>query len=291
MGTSPWDALQHASSEVKARWQALWLEEYRSMRSESEQARNAQQTILQWSLGSFAAIIAGSLVMFQGATSQIFKFTGEVGTILMYILGFGLPGLGLFAYLVWWGEFLRMERAGRYTRGLELVGQRFASYGAAQVPPPLQWEHFLAGPVMARGRNKQMIGYVGTVGIYFGFSVSALILFISLVLAHVYHLGSWGGWVRGFSLAWPGIFVIGFIFLTWYLKRLADHQSRQGVLLEDILPPIEFVVPTQAVPETPAGLAAPVVASIELDVAVSVDPLPLPASEQEQSIPPGLYTG
>jgi hypothetical protein len=245
--TSPaWEALQRASSEDRARWQALWVEEYRSLRSESEQARNAQQTILQWSLASFAAILAGSLLMFQGASSHTFHFSGEAGTVVLLIFGLGLPGLGFCSYLVWWGEFLRMERAGRYIRGLELAAERLASNGETSFPPPLQWEHFLAGHARfpkgkPTGRTKQLVGYVGTTGIYFGFSVSSLIIFVSIVVSHSYHLGPWGSWVRGLSLVWSIAYICLFIAVTWLFKSSADRQSRQGVLSADVLPALEFI--------------------------------------------------
>jgi hypothetical protein len=241
-----WEALQRASSEDKARWQALWVEEYRSIRSESEQARNAQQTILQWSLASFAAVIAGSLIMFQGSGSRSFQFAGETGTVVLLIFGLGLPGLGFCAYLVWWGEFLRMERAGRYTRGLELVAERLASPRENGFPPPLQWEHFLASPAHLSkgkpiGRTKQLVGYFGTTGIYFGFGFSSLIIFDSIVINHTYRLGSWSVWVRSLSLLWSAAYICLFIVVTWRLTMAAGRQSRQGILSADALPVIEFV--------------------------------------------------
>jgi hypothetical protein len=249
-----WHALQRASAEDRDRWQTLWVEEYRSIRSESEQARNAQQTILQWSLASFAAVIAGSLVMFQGSGKNALQFSGEIGTVLLFIFGLGLPGLGFFAYLVWWGELLRMERAGRYLRGLELVADRLARGGSGRFPPPLQWEHFLASSVYrsndkTRSRAKHLVGYVGATGIYFGFSVSSLILYISLVVSHAYHLGTWSEPTRDLSLIWSAAYVCLFVGVTWYLRRVTSRRSTQGVLTADILPLIDFV-PFGQKPET-----------------------------------------
>jgi len=234
------------SVDDQIRWQSMWLEEYKSIRSESEQARNAQQTILQWSLGSFAAVIAGSLVMFQGAGRSASYFSGEVGTLLLFLFGVGLPGLGFFSYLTWWGEFLRMERAGRYIRGLELAAGRMVESPDGALPPPLCWEHFLASSITAAGgrrgtRVKQMVGYIGASGIYFGFSFSSLMLFASFVAGHSYHLGLWGGWVRALSLAWTATYVGFFITITFYLRNMADRQSRQGVSPLDSLPVIGFV--------------------------------------------------
>jgi hypothetical protein len=245
-----WDALLRAAPEDKLLWQNMWLEEYRSIRSESEQARNAQQTILQWSLASFAAIIAGGLVMFSGAINIR---SGETGTVLLMIFGLGLPGLSFFSYLVWWGEFLRMERAGRYIRGLERMADRLANSTSGKLPAPLQWEHFLAGPAYAPaakrrerarhkrlGRAKYMIGYVGASGIYFGFCVASLAVFASLLVDHGYRLGRWTALTRDLSWAWCGSFLFLFVVIALALTVSADRQSRQGVLISGTLPPLTF---------------------------------------------------
>lgn len=258
-----WDALLRASPEDKLFWQNMWLEEYRSIRSESEQARNAQQTILQWSLASFAAIIAGGLVVFSGTVNIR---SGETGTVLLMIFGMGLPFLSFFSYLVWWGEFLRMERAGRYIRGLERMADRLANSASGKLPPPLQWEHFLAGPSYSLalrrretarhrrlGRAKYMIGYFGAAGIYFGFAFSSLVIFASLVRDHTYRLNHWTAIIRDLSWTWCGIFLFLFVIIGLYLKSNADRQSRQGVLIPDTLPSLEFMSRTGAAPTPDQG--------------------------------------
>lgn len=246
-GDSAWEALKAASAEDKARWQELWVEEYRSVRSESEQARSAQQTILQWSLGSFAAVIAGGLVMLQGSGKNGLQLSGEVGFVLLLIFGLGLPGLAFFAYLVWWGEFLRMERAGRYARGLELVAARLANgRGGRKLPPPLQWEHFLAGhthraTIDRNRRSKHLVGYVGTTGLYFGFFFSSLVIFISLMVGHNYRFGPWIWWMHGLAIFWCAACVCIFVITSWRFKMAADHQSLQGIQLAGALPTIEYI--------------------------------------------------
>jgi hypothetical protein len=254
-GGTVWDALLRASAEDKLFWQNMWLEEYRSIRGESEQARNAQQTILQWSLAAFAAVIAGALVTFSG---NVNIRSGETGTVLLIIFGMGLPFLSFFSYLVWWGEFLRMERAGRYIRGLEFMADRLANSTSGKLPPPLQWEHFLAGPsysVALRrreaarhkrlGRAKYIVGYLGAAGIYFGFSFSSLVIFVSLVIDHKF--GHRTAIIQGLSCAWFVIFLSLFVVIGLYQKREADRQSRQRILIPDALPWLDFMSQTGAV--------------------------------------------
>jgi hypothetical protein len=292
----PWDALLSASQDDKERWLNLWLEEYRSIRSESEQARNAQQTILQWSLAAFAGIIAGSLLMFEGSGTVNFR-SGEAGTVLLFVFGVGLPSLGFFSYLVWWGEFLRMERAGRYARGLEVMAARVVTIHGQKLPPPLQWEHFLAGPSYSQGvnwrgvarrgagRSKQLIGYVGTAGIYFGFSFASLILFVSLVLNHAYGLGLWTVPVRVLSLIWCLLYVAVFGLVSWYLLTQASRQSREGILLPDVLPKLDLVsIPLGAAEAAPASSPSPPDPIVAADESGPTSPIAQPAaSEPPQS--------
>jgi hypothetical protein len=48
----------------------LFLAEYESLRHESSQARDAQQSIMQWSFGAFAAVlVAGVAIPDQGSDS------------------------------------------------------------------------------------------------------------------------------------------------------------------------------------------------------------------------------
>lgn len=119
----------------------LFLAEYESLRQESAQARDAQQSIMQWSIGAFAAVlVAGLALPDQGP-----------GSTTMYarlaLFGLGLPVLVFGASLAWFGELYRMERAGHYLRCRE-AGFRSAAPpgGIAQkgvedwIQFPLLWE-------------------------------------------------------------------------------------------------------------------------------------------------------
>lgn len=88
----------------------LFLAEYESLRHESSQARDAQQSIMQWSIGAFAAVlVAGMAIPDQGPDSTTMYAR-------LALFGFGLPLLVFGASLAWFGELYRMERAGHYLR-------------------------------------------------------------------------------------------------------------------------------------------------------------------------------
>jgi hypothetical protein len=102
-------------------------------------------------------------------------------------------------------------------------------------------------------RAKQLVGYVGTAGIYFGFSFASLILFISLVLNHAYHLGPWTVAVRVLSLVWCLVYVAVFGVVSWYLLSHASRESREGILLPDVLPKVDYIPAPKIAPETEAA--------------------------------------
>jgi hypothetical protein len=208
--SSAWTKLGQAAPAEKALWQLIWVEEYRAVRTESDLARNAQQTILQWSLGSFAAVIAGSLVMLQAS---------------------------------------------------QYVAKCLVDQPGHALPPPIQYEHLLASSSYSKGhrlrRQKNLVGYIGTTGIYFGFSSSSILLFVNIVASHVYRLGVWTAPVRALSWAWGGAYLLIFVAVTWHFKRRADRQSRQGLLPSPELPHIELIPSVQPMnsPIPAAGLS------------------------------------
>jgi hypothetical protein len=130
-----------------------------------------------------------------------------------------------------------------------------------------------------------LVGYVGTAGIYFGFSVASLILFVSLVLNHAYDLGPWTVPVRVLSLTWCLLYLAVFGVVTWYLLSQTGRQSRQGILLPDVLPKLDLVsIPLGTAeatsgnsPSPPDPVPDPVAAA---DESVSAGPVVRPASSE-----------
>jgi hypothetical protein len=166
--------------------------EYESLRQESSQARAAQQQILQWSLAAFGAIFAAGLVL--AGTQKTNVGEGFAGLVFIAVFGFALPGLVTGACWAWLGELIRMERAGCYLRGLE---RSLASVGAnlpfISSSGPLRWETYLGLAVGGLGRRKQVIGYIGSLGLYIGSLTVANVLDIIVVSAHHFASTTWPG--------------------------------------------------------------------------------------------------
>jgi hypothetical protein len=196
----------------------MFLAEYQSLREESAQARTAQQTILQWSLGAFALIFAGAMASDVASTPR-----GEV--LLMIIFGLALPGLVFGSCLAWAGELLRMERAGYFLRGREAAV--WASSARGRVVDernvldieqfPLLWENFIASAKYP-GARKQQLGYIGALVIYgLSYSISAVVFFVTL-WNHEFgaHTFAWRWWtIAGFVCASIVMLVVfGRIWLT-----------------------------------------------------------------------------
>jgi hypothetical protein len=216
--------------------------EYESLRQESAQARTAQQQILQWSLAAFAAIFAAGLV-FAGAQKADVR-VGFPGLVFIAVFGFALPGLVTGACWAWLGELIRMERVGCYLRGLE---RSVAAIGA-DLPilsnGPLRWETYLALGAGGVGRRKQLIGYLGSLGLYIGSLTVANIIEIAAVSAHHFASTTWHGvrWsLFGAAIFW-WVILISVTFYTGLslvrvgrkaedlssidYRRLPTHQSR-----------------------------------------------------------------
>lgn len=155
----------------------LALAEYQSLREESAQAREAQQSILEWSIGAIGVVFAAALATDAGASP---------GLVRSMVLGIVLPSLIAGATFTWMGEMMRMERAAYYLRGREPAFWVTEEDGSHTVDPdlvdepdirPLLWENFIAFASEGPGRRKQLVAYVGGFGIYVGsFLVSYILL-------------------------------------------------------------------------------------------------------------------
>ena len=201
-----------------------FLAEYRTLRDESAQARQAQQMILQWSLGAFS-LFFGLLLT---ANLPLAYF--------IIIFGFGLPVLAFAAGLTWFGELLRMERVGYYLRAREKLSWP-SSYEAATEPEwseeisnfPLVWENYLASGTRSRqslgteARNllrprprKQVLSYFGALLIYIGAISISEALFCAKIWPHTVN-GSFLA-SRVLAFAW-GCAVVS-VTTFWFLRLM-----------------------------------------------------------------------
>ncbi len=142
---------------------SLLLEEYKAIRAKSAEARDNQQSIIQWSLAAVGVVTAGILA---GSRSS-----GDGDTFRLAV-AFGLctvvPIILLAALAIWLSEVSRMLRAARYLRGRE------KAFGAESSPAretshkfaelPIIWEGLLATEDTWRG--KADLGFIAVVLMY-----------------------------------------------------------------------------------------------------------------------------
>jgi hypothetical protein len=145
------------------------IEEYRSLRQESLDALDRQQTVAQYGLAAVGVVLGIGLLAEQNGRTTL------AAVVLMILV----PLLALFGAHMLAAEAQRVARAGWYLRGLEARINR-------RLPPdlePLAWETMLA----TDGRYRVQ-GYPEVVGI-----VIAVTLVISVGIGG-YLLGSHGDW-------------------------------------------------------------------------------------------------
>lgn len=199
------------------------LLEYQTLREESAQARNAQQAILQWSLGAFAVIFAGALA----ASASV---TPDMERLHLAVFGFALPGLVVGSCLAWVGELIRMERVGFYIRGRERTfwqaPEKKVSVSSVRDRQayPLLWENYIASGGTEAGQRKQWSGYMGAVLIYADAYVASFAVFLLTVWAHDF--GSHAlAWRLGASL-YTGAVTMACLLTFWRRARLVLEMAR-----------------------------------------------------------------
>ena len=200
----------------------LTLEEYKSLREESAQARQSQQTILQWSLGAFAVLFGAGLAF--SRTDDPIDFS-----VFSIVYGLALPGFVFASALTWWGELIRMERAGHFLRGKEIAtwpsqvrGNAGEDLVRSEFP---SWEMFIAHLGSDVRSRKQLVGYVGALSIYAGALVFSFLTFSTRWNAHQFEKI----WVMTMGNAWalavPIIFMGVFLLLGRDLMKLGKKAA------------------------------------------------------------------
>lgn len=153
------------------------------------QAMQAQQSILQWSMAAFGAIIAGIIVVI------VQKGSRPTPTESFVALGVVIPAFVICCGMAWVGELFRMERIGVYLRGLEtemakIVREgKYKDTGVDSIRFTLtpMWELFIAMPSRREmGITKQRIGYLGSVGIYILALIGCLVTCVWYLWANNY---------------------------------------------------------------------------------------------------------
>jgi len=91
-------------------WVEILLEEYKMLRQESLNAMNNRNRILSFGLATIGAILAGSIAAHTKSTYS---------PVSCLALIFMVPVISTFVLLMWFGEYKRMQRAGKFLSGLE----------------------------------------------------------------------------------------------------------------------------------------------------------------------------
>lgn len=207
--------------------------EYESLRAESAQAREAQQTILQWSFGAIALSYAAIAASYASETQAVDNFR-------LVIFGLGLPGLVISACLSWMGELFRMERAGYYLRGRERatwseaidVDSLSSKWVQRPEDAPLYWENFIAFGGGGFGRRKGLLGYLASYGVYSGTLLGTLWLFRLELGSHAFHAHDMV--ITCILTGWAVLLYLAFLTTTLWLmvslKKLGKMYAGQETL-------------------------------------------------------------
>jgi hypothetical protein len=113
-------------------WLTTILEEYKALRSEITTSIAAQQSILSFGTATVALVFGPGLGLWQRS---------ELSVIIIF--NALVPLMSATVLVIWWGEVLRMVRAGEW---LAVVEQRVNAYGKDKLGwtrNPLTWESYL----------------------------------------------------------------------------------------------------------------------------------------------------
>lgn len=156
---------------------SLLIQEHQALRAEILASYSYAQSIVKWTLATFAATIAAALVAVFNATSGSFNFL--LINVVLIILGFGIPGIVWLSSWTWLGELYRAERAGSYLRALENNLRNVRGLNDQLGFQPMRWESFIWSNRESRGLwGKQTMTYLGTAGVFFGAAAGSVVILL-----------------------------------------------------------------------------------------------------------------
>lgn len=158
----------------------LLVAEYQAVRSEIVESFKLTQSIVQWSLAIFGVGFGAGFVALTG--TNIKEFIVKLAVFLVF--GVLLPGLMWAASWHWLGEMRRMERAGRYLRGLEFaLGDSPVAVGQSKLSRPLNWERSLVD-------HKGWLPYLPVAALFAGTFLVSVIVAVAWFF-HVFEANAW----------------------------------------------------------------------------------------------------
>lgn len=207
---------------------AVLIQEHTAVRDEILASYGYAQSIVRWSLATFAAVLAAGLLLLGDKSGA--QVSPVAISIALLIFGFAVPGLVWLNSWSWLGELYRAERAGSYLRALEKDLASVSGLVARLGFQPARWESFISANRAAKGLwGKQTVTYLGTAGVFFGSATASEVVFY-LVVVESAHLSTWAqavpAWlwlVSSLAVHVTGIVVAFSIFRR--LMRLGSGQA------------------------------------------------------------------
>jgi positive regulator of sigma E activity len=201
---------QSTTDAAAARWLTAALAEYQSLRAESLQAQQAQQTVLQFGITGVAVLIGLALNL-------------EAKLLSILLLLYLVPLLSIFIISVWSTEIFRSIRAGEFISHLE----RKINDQTGGDAPALEWESWLrAHPTVRRFARDRM-----SFAVLFTLNVAGLVLAGYLAREAHFRLEQ----AAAFVVALAGAHLVLLVALAFTYVR-SDRRVRDRSVLITALP-------------------------------------------------------
>ncbi|BAL90127.1 hypothetical protein AMIS_49070 [Actinoplanes missouriensis 431] len=182
-----------------SRWTTVALAEYQSLRAESLQAQQAQQTIMQFGITGIAVLIGLSLQV-------------EERLIAILALLFVVPLLSIFIVSVWFVEIFRSIRAGAFLSCLEVKINRVLGGDV----PALEWESWLRRHPEVRMFVRDRMSF----GVLYVLNIAGLVVSAFLARGAGFHMSNAPLVVSLFAVSSVGLLLLGFWVYRHYEKRV-----------------------------------------------------------------------
>ena len=146
---------KQTETEFQLKWFDLAIEEYNSLRNESANSLNNQQSIINYGLTAIGVLIAFS--------ANLWLKERIVESIYVIFV----PFMCNLIILIWNGEVRRMSRAGQYIKQIEDKVHKELSAKSGITERALDWETFLRKPIIGDVVEKKANSKFNRVTTYF----------------------------------------------------------------------------------------------------------------------------
>jgi hypothetical protein len=187
--------------EKRMDWISIALEEYKTLRNESLNSMQTQQSTLRTGSAAIAVIMAAGFSLW------------TINELLPGIIFLGaVPILSYLILTIWMGEVYRMMRAGKHLCGVEnRINEKLD-----EEPKPLTWENWLREKQADKKPPQMLFNYLCIIILFFFLAVGSVVVGDLKVWAK---LGSCEKWLIN-------IFESGF-FMFFFVKTLIQGREFQ----------------------------------------------------------------